>query len=88
MNWLKENWFKAGLLAVLIIFIAGAFYWYEFRPNQIKQKCAEIAIESAEELIKTKAELSSQYRDIAEKGLYLKDDYKAYYESCLNKQGL
>ncbi len=27
-----------AILAVLII-IAGAFYWYEYRPSQIREKC-------------------------------------------------
>ena len=27
INWLKQNWFKVGLLVVLVISIADAFYW-------------------------------------------------------------
>jgi len=38
-NWFKENWFKVGLLAILIISIIGGFYWYSWRPNQIKKFC-------------------------------------------------
>lgn len=39
--WLKGNWFKIGLLSFLVIPIGGAFYWYEWRPSQIRIKCWE-----------------------------------------------
>ncbi len=41
MLWLKENWFKTGLLGLIVIAIAGYFYWNEIRPNKIRNKCAE-----------------------------------------------
>jgi len=39
-NWLKENWFKVGLITILVISIAGAFYWFEYRPTKIKERCS------------------------------------------------
>lgn len=37
MNWLKEN----KLIVILLIIILGfAFYWYEWRPAQIRKECA------------------------------------------------
>lgn len=39
MTWLKQNWFKVGLLTILVIVVAGAFYWYEWRPSQIRKYC-------------------------------------------------
>ena len=39
-TWLKENWFKVGLLSILVISIASAFYWYSYRPVQIRKECA------------------------------------------------
>lgn len=38
--WLKENCFKIGLLTMLFISVAGAFYWYSYRPSQIKERCS------------------------------------------------
>lgn len=38
-KFIKENWFKVGLIAIMIIFVAGAFYWYSWRPTQIKKRC-------------------------------------------------
>lgn len=38
-KWFKENWFKIWLLVILTISIIGAFYWFEWRPNQILKSC-------------------------------------------------
>ena len=40
ITWIKENWFKIGLIAVLVIFIASAFYWFEYRPTKIRHDCS------------------------------------------------
>ncbi|KKS53508.1 MAG: hypothetical protein UV20_C0050G0005 [Candidatus Magasanikbacteria bacterium GW2011_GWA2_42_32] len=40
MNWLKGNWFRVGLLTILVISIAGAFYWFQLRPAEIKRACS------------------------------------------------
>ena len=88
-TWLSEHWFKVGLLVTLVASIGGSFYWYELRPNQIKQECNEVATRAAEDLLKEKVELGSwEYKGAAERDLYLKDDYKSYYEMCQNKRGL
>ena len=39
-NWLKENWFRVGVLLILIIFAFGTFYWFEYRPIKIKETCS------------------------------------------------
>ncbi len=77
-TWLKENWFKVGLLAILTFSIAGAFYWFEWRPSQIKKECYDIAREKAIE----KAGTGAGDRKFA------KDDYDTYYKWCLEKEGL
>ena len=76
MNWLKENWFWVGLLTILTLSIASAFYWYELRPSNTKKYCYDIAMEKAKE----KAGRSD--------GKFYKDDYDTYYKLCLDKQGL
>lgn len=43
MNWIKDNWSRVALLAVVFISGAGAFYWYELRPSYIKETCSEQA---------------------------------------------
>ena len=39
-DFIKQNWFKLGILIVLFFIIFGGFYWYGFRPSQIKQECS------------------------------------------------
>lgn len=43
-NFLKQNWFRISLLSILVISIVGAFYWYEWRPDQIRKNCYDIAV--------------------------------------------
>ncbi len=31
-------------LLIITTVLAGAFYWFEWRPTQIKQECAELVI--------------------------------------------
>lgn len=49
MNWLKENWFKIGLLAILVVSVIYAFYWYEWRPSQYVKKCNLEALKQIKE---------------------------------------
>jgi hypothetical protein len=43
--WLKENWFKAGVLAILITFITGLFYWFGYKNPSIIRKCQLLSID-------------------------------------------
>ena len=38
-NFLKENWFKISIIVVILIVIGGVFYWFEWRPSQIRKNC-------------------------------------------------
>lgn len=40
-RFLKENWFKASLLIIFVVFIAGAFYWFQLRPSWIRKECSK-----------------------------------------------
>lgn len=87
MEKLKE--YKYIIIIMLLILGLG-FYWYELRPGQIKKECEGIATEDARKSLKTKVELGADelYKVAAEKDLFLKDDYKSYYEHCLSRNGL
>lgn len=39
-NWLKQNWFKAYLLAIIVVMAGGVFYWFEWRPAKIRHDCS------------------------------------------------
>ncbi len=49
--WLKENWFQFGILVILTISVIGAFYWYGWRPTQIKKSCSIAARNFGSDLI-------------------------------------
>ncbi len=85
-DYLKVN--KTTKIIIAVIMVLGLlFYWYEYRPSQIKKECFKEAGEKAEELLKTKAELSGKYKEEAERGLFFKDDFEQYYKNCLRKKG-
>jgi len=75
MPWLKENWFKLGLLVILVISISGGFYWHTWRPTQIKQQCS--------------AEARFDQRAIAEPDDSKRQEFiNMYYNDCLMRFGL
>jgi len=76
------------VILILLLIGSGLFYWYEWRPSQIRKECAKIATEVAIELMKTKAKISDRYKQFAEKDLFLKDDMETYYKECLRRRGL
>ncbi len=63
-----------GLMALLIIAGISAFYWYEYRPTKIKEKC------SAEARFDRRAD--SLIGDEYEKFII------NYYDDCLMRFGL
>ncbi|MFA6096839.1 MAG: hypothetical protein WC788_04390 [Candidatus Paceibacterota bacterium] len=69
-NFIKENWFKL----VILLTVLGLFYWYEYRPTKIKEKC------SAEARFDRRAD--SLIGDEYEKFI------NSYYDDCLMRFGL
>lgn len=68
-----------GLFAFLIAaMIAGAFYWFEYRPIGIRKECAKNNLE----IHKSIKEIGAQ----AETGFG--DDMRYAYEICLHAKGL
>lgn len=53
-NFLRQNWFKGGVLAVAILGLALFFYWHEWRPAQAKKECfntvKELGVSNLEDL--------------------------------------
>ncbi len=87
-NFIKENCFKLSIIIVILFIFGASFYWYEWRPSQIKKECYKEATEEAINLTKTKAEISNTYKEFAEKNMFRKDDFESYYKGCLKKKGL
>lgn len=67
--------YKYTILALLTL-LALTFYWYEWRPTQIKKDCYNIAREKAIE------------KGSREDKKFYKDDYDTYYKWCLEQKGL
>ncbi|MDP2926940.1 MAG: hypothetical protein Q8N65_02290 [bacterium] len=38
---LARNWFKISFLVIVVAIAGGAFYWYEWRPMQIRKECSK-----------------------------------------------
>lgn len=64
------------IILVLLAILGLAFYWYEWRPTQIKKDCYNIAREKAIE------------KGAREDKKFYKDDYDTYYKWCLEQKGL
>lgn len=42
MIFLKDNWFRSLLLILIIAFVGSAFYWFSWKPAQIRHNCSWI----------------------------------------------
>ena len=72
---LQKNWFKIGVLIILLLVVGGAFYWYGWRPYQIKQRCY--------------AEAEFDRRAVLEFDDIKRQEFiNMYYENCLMRFGL
>ena len=40
MNWLKQNWFRVAIIGLLLLFMGGLFYWFAYRPANIRHECS------------------------------------------------
>ena len=43
-TFIKDNWFKISLLVIIVVAIGGWFYWSQWRPEQIRKKCYDLAL--------------------------------------------
>lgn len=60
-----------------------AFYWFEWRPMQIRKECANWAIETI-----NKNNAGRGYVPVAERADRNHKDFDGYYERCLKEKGL
>lgn len=71
------------LVSVIVLFIAVGFYWYEWRPTQIKKECSRISLSNEDIVAKPQGDefipgsIASKYMSADER-----------YETCLRSRGL
>ena len=71
---MKKNQLTIIILALVVI-LGIAFYWYEYRPSQLKQQCS--------------AEARMDSRAISESDDIKRQEFiNRYYDDCLIRWGL
>lgn len=73
--------------AVVLALAGGLFYWYEYRPSQIRSACAAQAEELA---AKDTKEIVSKFLpgDLLGEGFFSVEMRDNYYQACLQRNGL
>lgn len=46
-HWFGKNWFKLALLVILLAAVGGGFYWYSYKPAQLRSHCTQECVYSA-----------------------------------------
>jgi len=68
-------------IAALIV-ASGAFYWWGWRPEQIRKECAVWSIKTIDENNSGRG-----YVPVAERADRNHKDFNTYYERCLKERG-
>lgn len=76
---------KSIFLLVLLVGVPW-FYWSEYRPSEIRSNCTEYAMKNAQEIYIVKN--PTEKGKASSEGMYLKDDMRDSYVTCLNRNGL
>ncbi len=66
---------KIILVVIILAVLGGAFYWFQWRPTQIRKECSKY---NSEEIIKARIDKSS----------FLSPSMFQTYEDCLREHGL
>jgi hypothetical protein len=72
--------------ALILLTSSFEFYWYGYRPKQIRAECETQAVVRASATFRNKTNYDVQ-ADYAE-GSYAAEDKEQYYTSCLRGHGL
>lgn len=66
-------------IILLVALLAGAFYWYQFRPSEIRKICAKQAHDKVNALVD-----SQGFKSVAEASKF----YDTSYTICIQEHGL
>lgn len=70
----------------LVVSMGLAFYWYEYRPSQIRATCETQSAEQAAEFFKQL--MGKKASKGFPEGFYTLESKEAYYLSCVREHGL
>ncbi len=84
------------IIAIVIIILSGAFYWYELRPSLIKRRCANRSLIEAKESFNSVfyGDKDKKWRPVGNMKKqktyddYYEIDYNKYFNRCLKEKGL
>lgn len=81
--------FGTVLLLTVLLLAGGWFYWFEYRPIQVKEFCVDWANESARDVLVSKNTMADgALSELVGQGMFLKEDQQDYYTECLNRHGV
>ncbi len=66
---------KKGLIVISLLILAFAFYWYQYKPRQIKERCSADAHLDSRAISESNDDKRQAFID-------------AYYDDCLMRFGL
>ena len=82
-----DNRSIVALGAVMLVVSMGfAFYWYEYRPSQIRAACEMQSTEQAQEFLSQM--MAKQVPKGFPEGMYNQANKESYYMNCVRGQGL
>lgn len=82
-NFLSQNWLKSVFLLFIFVTTSFFFYWFQLRPTQIRESCADLAIQKI-----TANNLGKSYIPVADRVENNTEDFNNYLERCLLEHGL
>ena len=85
MKLLKENWFKAIIIFMVVLIVTGLFYWYEWRPSEIRKNCNGQVLNKIHDTYKNHPNTMEGF--VLEQKT-IDDDYESLYKQCLRENGL
>ena len=83
------KWAILVVSAVLVVgFVAGWFYWYQWKPSKVRETCNKTAIETEKDHTTTYWQGFNLSKEDAKTFTDKGYDYNTVYTQCLRAEGL
>lgn len=84
-EFVKKNWFKAIFIFMVVIIVTGLFYWYEWRPNEIRKNCNSQVLNKIHDIYSNQPNTIVGF--VFEQEM-IDNGYESLYKQCLREDGL